>query len=125
MKESLRYRIGKTIHTVTRGRMRLKKGDEVVVITGKYKGVRGRILKAFPEQDKVIVESVNFIKRHTKPNRKNQQGGIIEKEAPIHVSNVMLYNSKIQGDSKVTKPIIKIVGDKRIRVCKKTGEELG
>jgi len=104
--------------------MRIKKGDDVIVITGKYKGVHGRVLKCFPEIDKLIVESVNFIKRHTKPNRKNQQGGIIEKEAPIHVSNVMLYNPKLPSESKVTKPVIKVIGDKRVRVCKKTGEEL-
>jgi len=124
MSQNLRYRIGKKIHTVTKNKMKIKKGDEVIVITGKYKGVQGRVLKCFPELDKIIVESVNFIKRHTKPNRKNQQGGIIEKEAPIHVSNVMLFNAKLTGESKVTKAVWKQVGDKRIRVCKKTGDEL-
>lgn len=124
MSQNLRYRIGKKIHQVTRNKMRIRKGDEVVVITGKYKGVHGRVLKCFPDKDKVIVERVNFIKRHTKPNRQNQQGGIIEKEAPIHVSNVMLFNAKISGDSKVTKAVMKVVGNKRVRVCKKTGEEL-
>jgi large subunit ribosomal protein L24 len=64
---------------------------------------------------------VNFIKRHVKPNRKNQQGGIVTKEAPIHVSNVMLFSTKLNT---VTKPIMTVVGDARVRICKKTGDEL-
>ncbi len=75
-------------------KIRIKKGDTVVVISGKYKGVNGKVLKAFPKDNKVIVEKVNFIKKHTRPTQQNQQGGIIEKEAPIHVSNVKLFNEK-------------------------------
>jgi large subunit ribosomal protein L24 len=93
-------------------KMGIKKGDLVVVISGKYKGVKGRVLKAFPAEETVVVEKVNFIKRHTRPNRTNPQGGIIEKEAPINVSNVMIFNDKIGPDGK------------RIRVCAKTGDEL-
>jgi len=99
----------------------VKKGDYVVVIAGQDKGKKGRILKVFPVKQRVIVENVNFIKKHVRPNRQNQQGGIIEKEAPVHVSNVMLFNSKLNA---VTKVAWKKVGDKRIRVCKKTGDEL-
>jgi len=102
-------------------KMNIRKGDNVVVITGKYKGVKGRVLKAFPKDQKVIVENVNFVKRHTRRSQKNQQGGIIEKESPIHVSNVMLFNAKINA---VTKAIIKDVSGNRVRVCKKTGDEL-
>ncbi len=102
-------------------KIRIKKGDTVMVITGKYKGVKGRVLKVFPKDQRVIVEKVNFIKKHTRPNQQNQQGGIIEKEAPIHVSNVMLWNSKINS---VSKPVFKKIGDKRVRVCKKTGDEI-
>jgi len=102
-------------------KMNIRKGDNVVVITGKYKGVKGRVLKAFPKDEKVIVENVNFVKRHTRRSQKNQQGGIIEKESPIHVSNVMLFNAKINA---VTKAVIKNVGGNRVRVCKKTGDEL-
>ena len=104
-----------------RNRLRIRKGDEVVVITGKYKGVKGRILKVFPKDERVIVENVNFIKRHTKPRSQTQPGGIIEKEAPIHVSNVMLFNANLNT---VTKPVIKIINSNRIRVCKKSGDEL-
>ena len=102
-------------------KMRIKKGDTVVVISGEYKGKKGRVLKAFPKDMKVIVESVNFIKKHTRPTQQNPQGGIIEKEAPIHVSNVMLYNEKLNT---VTKAVYKTDGEKRVRVCKKTGDEI-
>ena len=68
--------------------MKIKKNDTVVVIAGAYKGKQGRVIAVFPEKERVLVEGVNMVKRHTKPNPKNQQGGIIEKEAPIHVSNV-------------------------------------
>ena len=102
-------------------KMRIKKGDNVVVIAGKYKGVKGRVLKAMPKESRVIVEKVNFIKKHTRPNQQNQQGGIVEKEAPIHISNVKLYNDKIND---VTRAVFKEHGDSRTRVCKKTGDEI-
>jgi len=102
-------------------RLCVRKGDNVVVITGKYKGVKGRILKVFPKDERVIVENVNFIKRHTKARKQNQPSSIIEKEAPIHVSNVMIFNDKINT---VTKAVMKKVGKDRIRVCKKTGDEI-
>ena len=105
----------------TNNKMRVKKGDTVVVISGKYKGVKGKVLKAFPSKQSVIVEKVNFIKKHTRPTQQNQQGGIIEKEAPINVSNVKLYNEKI---SDVTRAVFTKSGDSRIRVCKKTGDEI-
>ena len=102
-------------------KMRIKKGDNVVVLTGKYKGVKGKVLKAFPKTERVIVERVNFIKKHTRPTQQNPQGGIIEREGSIHVSNVKLYNEKI-GD--VTKAIFKNVGKNRVRSCQKTGDEI-
>jgi large subunit ribosomal protein L24 len=102
-------------------KLHVKKGDNVVVITGKYKGVKGRVLKVFPKDERVLVENVNFVKKHTKPRQQNKQGGIIEKEAPIHASNVMIFNQKINS---VTKAIFKDVGGNRIRTCKKTGDEL-
>ena len=102
-------------------KIRIKKGDTVVVIKGKYKGVKGKVLKSFPNDNKVIVEKVNFIKKHTRPTQQNQQGGIIEKEAPINVSNVMLFNEKL---GEVTKAVFREVGDSRMRVCKKTGDEI-
>ena len=104
-----------------KNKLKIKKGDTVIVLTGKYRGIKGKVLKAFPKTEKLIVEKVNFIKRHTKPTQQNPQGGIVEKEAPIHVSNVKLFNTKI---NEVTRAIFTKVGDKRIRVCKKTGDEI-
>jgi len=69
-------------------KVRIKKNDRVKVIAGANTGKEGRVLAVFPDKNRVLVEGVNMIKRHTKPNQKNTQGGIIEKEAPIHVSNV-------------------------------------
>ncbi len=102
-------------------KMRIKKGDTVVVINGKYKGVKGKVLKSFPKTNRVIVEKVNFIKKHTRPTQQNQQGGIVEKESPIHISNVKLYSEKL---GEVTRAVFTKAGDKRIRVCKKSGDEI-
>jgi len=102
-------------------KMPVKKGDTVVVISGQDKGKKGRVLKSFPKTHKVIVEKVNFMKKHSKPTQQNQKGGIIEKEAPIHVSNVALFNEKI---GEVTKAVYTVSGDSRVRVCKKTGDEI-
>jgi large subunit ribosomal protein L24 len=67
---------------------RIKKGDQVVVLAGKYRGRSGRVLRVYPKKDRVVVEGVNMIKRHTRPTQRNPKGGIVEKEAPIHISNV-------------------------------------
>jgi len=105
--------------------MNVRKDDQVLVISGNYRGKRGRVLKVFPELNKVIVEGVNFIKRHTKPSSQNPQGGIIEKEAPMNASNVMVVCPKC---SAVTKVGTKIVTDGRTgkkirtRYCKQCGE---
>ncbi|MDR3388814.1 MAG: 50S ribosomal protein L24 [Rudaea sp.] len=71
---------------------RIRKGDQVIVITGKYKGQKGEVVRI--AEDRVVVQNINLVKRHTKPNpQANQPGGIVEREAPIHISNVMLFNS--------------------------------
>ncbi len=101
--------------------LNLKKGDFVVVISGDDKGKKGRVLKAFPKTNRVIVEKVNMIKKHAKPSQRNPQGGIITKEAPVNASNVMLFNEKL---ATVTKPIIVPRDGRRVRVCKKSGDEL-
>jgi len=75
-------------------KLHVKKDDTVIVITGKDKGKKGRVIAAYPRENRVLVEGVNLIKRHTKPNQANPQGGIIEREAPIHVSNVMHIDPK-------------------------------
>ncbi len=80
---------------------RLRKNDQVVVIAGKDKGARGKILKVLPAVDKVIVEGVGRVKKHQKPNQQNPQGGIIEKELPIHASKVMLLDAKADKPTRV------------------------
>jgi len=99
---------------------KIKKNDIVTVIAGNDKGKSGKVLKVFPAKNKVIVEKVNFVKRHSRPTQKVPQGGIIEKEAPIHISNVMLICNKC---GKPTKVKIGVLQDKKkVRVCKKCGE---
>lgn len=102
-------------------KMKLKKGDLVIVISGEDKGKKGHILRAFPKTGRVIVEKVNLIKKHAKPSQSNPQGGIITMEAAIHASNVMLFNEKLDT---VSKPVIKIQDGRRVRVCQKSGDEL-
>jgi len=102
-------------------KVRLKKDDFVVVITGASKGEKGKILAVDRKKGRVIVEKVNVKKKHVRPDQNNPQGGIIEIEGPIQASNVMLYSQKLKS---VTKPVYKKMGDKRVRVCKKSGEEL-
>lgn len=98
--------------------MHVKKGDKVKVITGKDKGKEGVILSAFPKKDRVLVEGVNIVKKHVKPNQLNPQGGIVTKEAAIHVSNVMLIDPKTGEPTRVG---TKIEDGKKVRVSKKTG----
>lgn len=80
---------------------RLKKDDVVVVIAGRDKGRQGRVLKVIPETGRVLVEGINVVKRHTRPTPQNPEGGIIEKEMPIHQSNVMLWDSKEEKPTRV------------------------
>lgn len=101
--------------------MFVKKGDKVKVITGKDKNKEGVVLEAFPKKDRVIVEGVNIVKKHQKPNNAAPQGGILEKEAPIHVSNVMLIDPKT---GEATRVGYKVVEGKKVRVSKKSGEIL-
>jgi large subunit ribosomal protein L24 len=101
--------------------MHVKKGDKVMVITGKDKGKTGVILAAFPKKDRVLVEGVNIVKKHTKPNQVNPQGGIVSQEAAIHVSNVMPIDPKTGEPTRVG---YKIENGKKIRIAKKSGEAL-
>ncbi len=98
--------------------MRIKKGDLVVVIAGGDKGAQGRILRVM-DDDRVIVEGVNRVKRHTRPTPKNQQGGRIEKEAPIHISNVMPLDTKSNKPTRVR--IGKDKDGHKVRVAVKSG----
>ena len=103
-------------------KMHVKKGDEVVVITGKDKGKKGRVLASFPSDSKVLVEGVNLMKKHSRPSQHNPQGGIVTQEAPIHVSNVMIVDPKTGAATRIGKKILSN-GDK-VRVAKKSGEVL-
>jgi large subunit ribosomal protein L24 len=97
----------------------VKKNDLIMVITGKDKSKTGKVLQILPKKDAVLVEGINIVKRHTKA-RGNESGGILEKEAPIHVSNVMLYCSKC---SKPVRKRIKMLEDsEKTRICTKCGE---
>ncbi|RYG20581.1 50S ribosomal protein L24 [bacterium] len=100
---------------------RIKKGDLVVVISGKDKGKTGKVARVLVEDQKVLVEGINLVKRHTRPTPKVQQGGIIEKEAPIYASKVMPVDPKT---GKGTRVRFKTEGDKKVRVAVKSGEEL-
>lgn len=101
--------------------MHVKKGDKVQVISGKDKGKQGVILAAFPKQDRVIVEGVNIVKKHAKPSQVNPQGGIITKEAAIHVSNVMPLCPECGTPTRVG---YKMVDGKKVRIAKKSGKAL-
>ena len=97
---------------------KIKKGDRVVVLTGKDKGRQGNVLKVLPKDERVVVEGLNMVQRHTRPTQFDPQGGIKNKEASIHLSNVAIVDSK----GKPTRVGFKIEGDKKVRIAKTTGE---
>lgn len=99
-------------------KFKVKKGDEVVVIAGKDKGKKGAILKVITDEARVVVAGVNMVKRHTKPGR-NSAGGIVEKEASLHVSNVSLIDAR---SGKPTRVGYKFEGDRKVRVAKRSGD---
>lgn len=100
--------------------MHVKKDDSVIVITGKDKGKKGRVIAAYPRQNRVLIEGVNMVKKHARPSQANPQGGIIEQEAAIHVSNVMHIDPK---SGKVTRIGYKVLDNgKKVRIAKKSGE---
>jgi large subunit ribosomal protein L24 len=104
--------------------MKIKKGDTVQVIAGKDKGAKGKFIQAYPERDRVLVEGVNRIKKHTRISQNQrgaQSGGIVTQEAAIHVSNVML----VDGDGKPTRVGKKTTDDgKRVRISRRSGKEI-
>jgi len=103
-------------------KLKVKKDDIVMVISGKEAGKKGKVLKALPRQQKVIVEGVNRVKRHQRPTQAIPQGGIIEKEAPLHVSNVMVICSKCDRPVRVGRK--KTESGQKVRYCKKCGNIL-
>jgi large subunit ribosomal protein L24 len=105
--------------------MKVRKNDTVIVISGNSRGKTGKVLKLFPIKNRVIVEGVNIIKRHTKPSQRNPQGGIVQKEAPIHISNVMVIDPKSGKPTRVggASVIDSVTGKKKhVRVARVNGE---
>jgi len=98
----------------------IKKNDKVIVLAGKEKGKIGTVLKVDAEKGRAIVEKVNMVKRHTRPGGKNAQGGIVEKEAPIHISNLMIVCNRCAQPTRVGKRILE--DGTKARVCKKCNE---
>lgn len=101
-------------------KLKIKKGDKVVVLSGASKGTKGSVLKVMPDAGKVIVEGVNVIKKHTKPNAEHPQGGIIETEAPIYACKLALVDDK----GNPTRVGYEIKDGKKVRIAKKTGKEI-
>jgi large subunit ribosomal protein L24 len=98
---------------------KIKKGDRVVLLTGKDKGRQGAVLRVLPKDERVVVEGLNLVKRHTRPTQSDPQGGIKSKEAPLHVSNVALVDPKSGGPTRVG---FRIEDGKKVRFAKKSGE---
>ncbi len=105
--------------------MKIHKNDTVMVIAGNARGKTGKVLKVYPDRERIIIEGVNIIKRHSRPSQKNPQGGIVQREGTIHVSNVMLLDPKTNEPTRVGSQVVKdeTTGTKRrMRVAKSTGE---
>ena len=102
-------------------KLKIKSGDTVRVIAGDHKGAEGKVLRVYREKNKAIVEGVNLVSKHTKPSAKNPQGGIVKKEAPMHISNLSLIDPKSKEATKVG---IKVEGDKKVRFSKKSNQVL-
>ncbi|WP_035292519.1 50S ribosomal protein L24 [Clostridium sp. KNHs214] len=101
-------------------KVHVRRNDTVMVISGKDKGKTGEVIKVYPKTGKVLVKGVNIVTKHQKPNRQNMQGGIIQQEAPIYSSKVMLYCTKCNTVTRISK---KVLDDgTKVRVCKKCGE---
>ncbi|MBN9480089.1 MAG: 50S ribosomal protein L24 [Bordetella sp.] len=97
---------------------KIKKGDNVVVLTGKDKGRTGQVLQVLPTENRVVVQGVNMVQRHTRPTQADPQGGIKHKEASLHLSNVAV----VDANGKATRVGFKVEGDKKVRFAKSTGD---
>jgi large subunit ribosomal protein L24 len=104
------------------GKFHIRKGDQVIVVTGEYKGQQGRVLEINRDKSKAIVEGINMVAKHTKPNAKAPQGGILKKEGPIHISNLNVVDP---SSGKATRIGRRLNADgKLVRYAKKSGEEI-
>lgn len=104
------------------GKMHVKTGDTVIVIAGKEKGKKGKVIATYPKRDRVVVEGLNMVKRHTKPSQNNPQGGIITKEAAIHVSNVMLVDPESGKPTRVK--MVQQADGTEVRTAVKSGKAI-
>lgn len=102
--------------------LRIKKGDRVYILKGKDRGKEGKIIKVFPKKEKIVVEGINRVKRHTKPTQRNTQGGIIEKEAPIAISNAMLICPNCANPTRFSVGFVK--EKDKTRICKRCKEPI-
>lgn len=102
-------------------KFKIKTGDIVKVIAGDHKGIEGKVTRVIRENNKAIVEGVNMVSKHTKPSAKSPQGGIVKKEAPIHISNLSLLDVK---SKEITKTGTRVEGDKKVRFSKKSNQVL-
>lgn len=101
-------------------KLHVKKGDTVLVLSGKDKGKRGKVLRALPREGRVVVEGVHVVKKHVKPNRKVMQGGIIAQEAPLHAAKVMLVCPKCNTPTRIARR--RLADGKSVRACRRCGE---
>ena len=102
-------------------KLKIKSGDTVRVIAGDHKGAEGKVVGVLTDKNKAIVEGVNMVSKHTKPSAKNPQGGIVKKEAPIHISNIALVDPKTK---ETTRTGVRTEGDKKVRFSKKSNQVL-
>lgn len=105
-----------------RQKIHVRKGDTALVITGKSAGKKGKVLSVITDKSRVVIEGANVVKRHSRPTQKVPQGGILQKEAPIHSSNVMLFCNKCNSPTRVGKNILE--NGEKVRICKKCGEAI-
>ena len=121
------YRSRKQRTKARRHTLKVRKGDEVLVIAGNDAGKRGKVLKVFPQENRIIVEGVRFVKRHQRPTQQMPQGGIIEREGKIHASNVKVIDPKSGKPTRIGHKVVEDSNGKtrRVRVAKVSGETLG
>lgn len=110
-----------TLQNLEVGKFLIRKGDMVQIIAGREKGKTGKVLRVLRGKNRIVIEKLNMVKRHTKPSQANPQGGILEKEAPLHYSNTLLLCPKCNKGVRVG---VKAKGESKARVCKKCGNEI-
>jgi|SRR5579859_1124241 len=102
--------------------MNIHREDTVVILTGRDRGKKGRVIRVFPENERALVEKINMVKRHTRPNQQLPQGGILEKESSVHLSNLKVVCPKCGKATRVSKKVLS--SEQKVRICKKCGEIL-